>query len=385
MIQRAAASFIDVLADWPVHRVRELVYSRTPADVTRALGRNRLSADDFAALLSPAAASSLEVLARHSSRLTRQRFGHVIQLYVPLYVSNYCTNACVYCGFNCRNQVKRRRLALDMAVREALCLSELGFGHLLLVSGEDRIGVPAGYFEELTARIRGRFPSIGIEVYPMSEAEYARLVCAGVDSLTLYQETYDPVVYARCHPFGGKGDYVTRVRTVEAGARAGMTFLGIGALLGLADWRVDSFYTGLHGHWLHRRYWRQHVSISFPRMRAAAGGVPPAFPVGDAELVQIICAHRLFLPDAGLVMSTRERGAFRDRLALLGITRMSAGSRTMPGGYAAATDSEEQFEVLDHRSLREVMEAMACLGLDPVRKDWDATYHDRTGRQTGLS
>ncbi len=375
MDQRAPSSFIDILADWPVDRVRELVYSRTPADVALALESGRLSATDFAALLSPAAAPLLETLARRSSLLTRQRFGNVIQFYVPLYVSNYCTNACVYCGFNCRNRVNRRRLTLAMATREAACLSEQGFRHLLLVSGEDRAGVPVGYFEELAARIQGQFASISIEVYPMSEAEYARLVCAGVDSLILYQETYDPAVYARCHPLGGKGDYATRVRTIEAGARAGMTFLGIGALLGLADWRVDSFYTGLHGHWLHRRFWRQHVSVSFPRMRTAAGGVAPAFPVRDAELVQIICAHRLFLPDAGLVMSTRERAAFRDRLSLLGITRMSAGSRTTPGGYAAATDSEEQFAVLDRRPLQEVMEAVACLGLDPVRKDWDAAYH----------
>lgn len=370
------SSFPQVIEEWPTPRVRDLIYSRTRSDVERALAQDRLGEADFAALLSPSAAHELERLAQRSSVLTRRRFGYAIQFYVPLYVSNYCTNACVYCGFSCRNRVNRRRLTLDEAVGEAQVLADEGFRHLLLVSGEDRKGVPVSYFEALTQRVRARFASISLEVYPMEEAEYARLVRAGVDSLTLYQETYAPATYARCHPHGGKGDYASRLRTIEAGARAGIAFLGIGALLGLADWRIDAFYTGLHGRWLQHRFWRQHVSISFPRMRKAAGGIAPEFPVSDAELVQVICAQRLLLPDAGLVMSTRERSGFRDQLALLGITRMSAGSRTTPGGYATATDSEEQFEVLDHRPLREVMDAMACLGFDPVRKDWDPAYHD---------
>ena len=368
------SSFTQVIEKWPDAKVRDLIYSRTSDDVNRALAKRRLSEADFAALLSPSAVDELERLAQRSGVLTRQRFGYVVQFYVPLYVSNYCTNACVYCGFSCRNRVNRRRLTLDEAVSEAEVLADEGFRHLLLVSGEDRSGVPVSYFETLVRRVRARFASVNLEVYPMSEEEYARLVRVGVDSLTLYQETYVPSVYARCHPRGGKGDYAGRLETLEAGARAGITFLGIGALLGLANWRIDAFYTGLHGSWLQRRFWRQHVSLSFPRMRKAAGGIGPEFPVTDAELVQIICAQRLFLPDAGLVMSTRERSGFRDRLALLGITRMSAGSKTTPGGYAAATDSEEQFEVLDHRPLQEVMDAMASLGFDPVRKDWDAAY-----------
>jgi len=235
--------------------------------------------------------------------------------------------------------------------------------------------VPVAYFEELARRLHSRFASLNIEIYSLTESEYNRLVRAGVDSITLYQETYDPEVFRRCHPHNGKGPYRRRLETLEAAARAGMTFLGIGALLGLTDWRVDAFYTGLHGRWLQQNFWRQHVSVSFPRMRKAAGGIAPAVPVGDADLTQVICATRLFLPDAGLVLSTRERAELRDRLALLGITRMSAGSRTTPGGYAEHTRAEEQFEVLDHRPLHRVIAAVRALGLDPVCKDWDAVYH----------
>ncbi len=371
----APPSFARFLEDWPVRRVRTLLYSAAPADVRRALERERRSPRDFAALLSPAAADFLENMARKSYLLTRRRFGNVMQFYVPLYVSNYCRNQCTYCGFNSKNRVARRRLSLDEACREAEWLARQGFRHLLLVSGEDRAGAPVAYFEKLAGALRSRFASLNIEIYSLTESEYARLVRAGIDSITLYQETYDPEVFRRCHPRNGKGPFRHRLDTLEAAARAGMEFLGIGALLGLADWRVDAFYTGLHGRWLTRRFWRHHVSVSFPRMRQAAGAIAPAHPLDDAGLVQVICATRLFLPDAGLVLSTREGPELRDRLAPLGITRMSAGSRTTPGGYAESTRAEEQFEVLDHRPLPEVMAAVRRLGLDPVCKDWDPAYH----------
>ena len=367
--------FLKVLEEWPVSRVREVVSASTPRDVERALSAPRPDPRDFAALLSPQAVPFLERMAQRSAALTRQRFGRALQFYVPLYVSSYCVNSCLYCGFNCTNRVPRRRLSVDEAVSEAEALVGEGFRHLLLVSGEDPEAVPVTYFEKLACRLSGRFSSINLEIYPLEEEGYRRLVAAGVDSLTIYQETYDPELYREVHLAGPKRDFRRRLGTVERGARAGITFLGIGALLGLGDWRVESFYVGLHGRFLQRRFWRQHVSISFPRMQHAAGGFEPQYPVSDRDLVQIMCAERLFLPDAGLVLSTRESAQLRDHLLPLGVTRLSAGSRTTPGGYREETDAEGQFDVQDHRSLAEVMAAAERCGFDPVCKDWDPAYH----------
>lgn len=369
-----APTFETILAEWPTTRVRDLINSRTPADVNTALRQGVRTERDLAALLSPHADQALETMARQAVILTRQRFGNVIQFYVPLYVSNHCVNSCVYCGFNCRNQVNRQRLDLDEAVREAEYLAHEGFQHLLLVSGEDPKAVPVEYFEELIGRIHPLFGSMNVEIYPMPEHDYRRLVQAGLDSLTVYQETYDPTVYAQVHPAGPKRDFNFRLQTVERAARAGVTFLGIGALLGLTDWRTEVFHVALHARFLQRNFWRQHVSISFPRFRQAAGHFTPPYTVEDRNLVQILTALRLFLPDAGMVLSTRESAELRNHVIPLGITRISAGSKTTPGGYANTVEAEPQFEVQDTRSLREMMNTVVQLGFDPVRKDWDATY-----------
>ncbi len=373
-----AASFADVLAEWPVARVQAALAAADPGRVRRVLADGARTEADLAALLAPGAAPQLESLARRAASLTRQRFGHTVQFYAPLYVSNHCVNGCLYCGFNCRNRTARRRLTVAEAVREAEHLVGRGFRHLLLVAGEDPKGVPVDYFAELARALGHLVASLSIEIQPLGVAEYASLVQAGVDSLTIYQETYDPVAYARFHPSGPKRDFRWRLETPERGAQAGVAFLGIGALLGLADWRVDAFYVGLHARYLQRTCWRQHVSVSFPRMRRAAGALEPPCPVGDAELVQILCALRLFLPDAGMVLSTRESAALRDHLLPLGITRLSAGSRTAPGGYAEETEAENQFEVQDHRSLAEVMAAAQARGFDSVCKDWDPAYRTTT-------
>ncbi len=373
---KATQKFRDVLAEWPVPRVQELLRSATEDDVERALhSHERLSESGFAALLSAAGGvGHLEEMARRAVVTTRQRFGNVLQFYVPLYVSNYCINACRYCGFNTRNRVTRGKLTVAEAVREAEVLAREGFQHLLLVSGEDPKGVPVSYFEELIGRLKGRFASISIEIYPLSCADYARLVRVGLDSFTLYQETYDPELYRRMHPAGPKQDFGARLEAVEAAADAGVTFLGIGALYGLGDWRLEAFYVGLHARYLQKQYWRQHVSMSFPRLRTAAGGFTPACPVDDTALVRIITAQRLLLPDAGMVLSTRESSVLRDHLLPLGITRLSAGSRTTVGGYLHEVAAEQQFEVQDHRSLAEMRERVVALGFDPVCKDWDAAY-----------
>ncbi len=374
----SASAFAATLAEWPAVRVRAVQAACTEADVRAALAGSLRPERALAALLSPAAAPHLEAMARRSAAVTRQRFGRVMQFYAPLYVSNVCINSCTYCGFNCKNQVARRRLTVDEAVREADYLANEGFRHLLLVAGEDPKGVPVSYFEELAGRLLGRFSSIGIEIYPMPEADYTRLVAAGVDLLTLYQETYDETLYSSLHPAGPKRDFHNRLAAIERGARAGIAFLGVGALQGLSDWRVENFHVGLHALWLQKEFWRSSVSVSFPRIRPAAGAFQPPVTVSDRDFVQTLCALRIVLPDAGLVLSTREPAALRDRLALLGVTRMSAGSRTSPGGYGTADsggESEGQFAIADERGLAEMKQVVAGLGFDPVCKDWDPAYH----------
>ena len=370
------AAFIDLLTEWPPEKVRELVSSRTDRDVAGALNASgRFEPHHLAALVSPAAEPFLEPLAQLSAHWTRQRFGRAVQFFAPLYVSNFCCNGCTYCGFNRDTKhTVRRALTVEEAAAEAEHLAGQGFGHLLLVAGEDLKNTPPAYFADLTRRIRHRFASINIEIYALSLADYKRLVEAGVDGMTMFQETYNPAVYANYHPSGPKRDFVNRIDAFERAAQAGLTFIGLGALLGISDWREEAFYLGLHASYLQRRYWRASVAISFPRMRPAHGGEPAAHPVSDANLVQLMCALRTQLPDVTMTLSTREKPGFRERLVQLAVTKMSAGAKTTPGGYREETEAEAQFEVADQRSLPEVVAAIRALGFDPVMKDWDRAY-----------
>lgn len=369
-------AFIDLLNEWTPEKVQALIRSRTARDVTDALSASgRFDPQHLAALVSPAAAPFLEPLAQLSANWTRQRFGRAVQFFAPLYVSNYCCNGCKYCGFN-RNTAGtvRRALTLDEAEEEANCLADQGIGHILLVAGEDLKNTPPAYFADLTRRIRHRFASVNIEIYALSLADYKLLVEAGVDGMTMFQETYNPTVYAAYHPSGPKRIFPNRIDAFERAAQAGMTFIGLGSLLGINDWREEAFYLGLHASYLQRRYWRASVAISFPRMRPAHGGEPAAFPVSDADLVQLMSALRTQLPDVTMTLSTRELPGFRERLVRVAITKMSAGAKTTPGGYTEKTAAEAQFEVADQRSLPEVAAAIAAMGFDPVMKDWDRAY-----------
>jgi len=370
------SGFLDILSEWPPARVQELIGSRTEENVRAALAAaGQYDPVHLAALVSPAAGPFLEALAQRSAHWTRQRFGHAVQFFTPLYVSNFCSNGCRYCGFNHATRgTVRRALTLDEAEAEAACLARQGFGHLLLVSGEDAERVPPPWFAELARRIRPRFASLQAEIYALTFEAYKMLSEAGIDGITMFQETYNPEVYAHFHPSGPKRDFANRLEAVERAARAGMTFVGLGALLGLNDWREEAFYLGLHAAYLQRRYWRVSVAFSFPRMRPAHGGMPPPHPVPDAHLVQLMCALRVQLPDATLTLSTRERPAFRERLVRVAVNRISAGAKTTPGGYAQATDAEAQFEVADSRTLAEVAAAIRAMGFDPVMKDWDRAY-----------
>ncbi len=347
-------------------------------DVERVLSgpTGTYSFDRLLALISPAAEKYLEQMAQLAHQLTIRRFGPTIRLYAPLYLSNYCTNSCYYCGFNKENKFERTRLTIDQALEEANIIASEGFRDILLVSSEDRQFISVDYLVELAGKLRGKFASISIEIYQLSSGEYAELFKAGIEGVTLYQETYERQAYKYYHPSGPKSDYDNRLETPEHITAASMREVGLGVLLGLTDWRIETLALAEHAHYLIRRYWQSHVSFSFPRLRPAleVGSAQFDYLLSDKNLVQMITALRLCFADAGLVLSTRERAQLRDHLVKLGITKLSAGSKTNPGGYSGHNEAIEQFEIDDNRSPAQVAAMIKQQGFEPVWKDWDVAF-----------
>lgn len=368
-------SFREYLATLPWAELERAARSATRDAVDRALTRETPDLFDFAALLSPEADFQLEEIIRRAQSITLRRFGRTIQLYAPLYLSNECVETCTYCSFARPNEIVRRTLTLSEVEDEATWLHRQGFRHVLLVSGEHPRHVSPAYVADVLRLLAPRFPGLSVEVQPQTEEVYADWVHAGCDGLVVYQETYDREAYAQVHLAGKKKDFDWRLDTPERGARAGMRRLGIGALLGLADWRLEALHLAAHARHLMRRSWRQAVSVSLPRLRPAAFAIAPPHPVSDRDLVRVIGALRLFLPDVGITISTRESASLRDHLIPLGITHMSAGSRTEPGGYTIPHGAEEQFSIEDTRSPAEVESAIRERGYDPVWKDWETCLH----------
>lgn len=354
-----------------ISALRDSIDSTTQDDVERALRSTRRSVRDFAALLSVPAAQQLEDIAQAAHRLSVQRFGRAIRLFAPLYLSSECVSTCTYCGFSADNPINRRTLEPSEARSEAEALVARGFRHLLLVAGEHARVINRDYLVACVEAIAPVVDEVSLEVQVWDTETYKRLVAAGCDGLVVYQETYDRGTYGKVHLKGRKRNYDWRLSAPDRGGEAGMRRLGIGALLGLHnDWRTEAVALACHAEALTRRWWRTDLSVALPRLRPAAGGFEPVDPVGDRELVQLLCALRLFLPDVGITLSTRESPSFRDALIPLGVTTMSAGSRTEPGGYSLPSDSDPQFEVSDHRSPSEVANALRIAGYDPVWKDW---------------
>ena len=340
------------------------------ADVERALCAESLGELDLLALLSPAAAGMIERIAFRARDVTLRHFGRTVELFTPLYLSNYCVNGCVYCGFNARNGIPRGRLSYEEAEREGACISVTGLRHVLLLTGESPAESPVGYIAECVGRLRGRFDSVSVEVYPLDAEGYERLVAAGCDGVTLFQETYDKTLYADVHPSGPKRDFRWRLDAPERACAAGMRTVSVGALLGLGPWRSEVFFTGLHAAWLRRNYPDVSIGISLPRMRPHAGCYDPSCPVSDREFVQILLALRLFLPSVSITVSTRENAYMRDNLVGLGMTRMSAGVSTGIGGRSAEEKGSEQFDISDSRNVDEVCAMLESKGYQPVLKDW---------------
>ncbi len=356
---------------------RDAIRSVTSETVRKELDApsGSYSLDRLLTFVSPAAEEFLEEMAQSAHALTTQRFGRTIQLYAPLYLSNFCDGTCLYCGYKASNKFDRTRLTIDEALVDADILASEGFRHILLVTGHDPDFITAEYLMALAEELKTKFSSISVEIYPMSEPDYVKLFEAGIDGVTLYQETYDRKTYARYHPAGAKSDYDYRLDTPDRFGRAGMRRIGLGVLSGLGDWRLESLALGEHADYLMKRYWRSQVSFSFPRLRPAlnVGGQFDHL-VSDKNLVQMMLALRLCFADAGIVLSTRERADLRDRLVKLCVTRMSAGSKTNPGGYSAKLDSARQFEIDDARSPAEVATMIKSAGFEAVWKDWDAAF-----------
>lgn len=375
----AHAPFSTMLAALPLADLSSASLTTSDSMIDAALGKRPGDRDlsDLAALLSPRAQERLEELAAASHALTLQRFGRTVHLYAPIYLSNECLTTCTYCGFAKDLAIRRRTLAIEETVREAQILVGQGYRHLLLLTGEHkaRTGVP--FLIEHLEALRGFVPQLSLEVQVWETDEYRQLVAAGCDGVVIYQETYDETSYERYHTGGSKRRFGFRLDGPERAAAAGVRRLGIGALLGLHDdWRSETLATVAHARHLQKVAWRSEIAVSVPRIRPSASGFQPATIISDRDLVQIICAMRLMLPDAAVVMSSREEAGFRDRLVPLGVTHTSAGSHTEPGGYAEPGEASEQFEVNDTRSVAEVSLALRELGYDLVWKDWDGAMRE---------
>lgn len=367
------SEFRSVLETTPLTELTSHAEHAGNHDVTRALDKDPGGRDlaDFAALLSEAASARLEEIAEASHQLTVARFGRTVHMYAPVYLSNECLTTCTYCGFAKGLPIARKTLSDEETLAEAGHLLARGFRSILLLTGEHQKLTGVDFLEKKLRLLAPIVPNLAVEVQVWSEEQYLRLRNAGCDGVVVYQETYNRDTYARYHLAGRKRDYEWRLGAPERAGRAGMRRIGIGALLGLHEpWREDAVATAAHALFLTRTFWRSEISVSLPRIRPSASGYAPDRPVADRDVAQLVCAFRLLLPDAAIVMSSREAPSFRDGLIRLGVTHTSAGSHTEPGGYTHPKEAEEQFEVSDLRGPEEVAEAIRTMGYDVVWKDW---------------
>lgn len=339
----------------------------------------------------------LETLARQSQQVTRRHFGRTMRLFAPLYLSNECVNNCSYCGFSRDAKILRTTLSVDQVVREAKHLHAQGFRNLLLVAGEHPKFVSDGYLQDCLDALKPFIPTLAIEVGPMEDHQYAEIVAHGAEGLVVYQETYGRAAYQTLHTAGPKKNFDWRLDCPERAYAGGFRRIGIGALFGLADWKHEALALCAHLEYLYKHCWKAQLTVAFPRMRPYAGNYEytpdPALLLPDKAFVRLITAFRILFPQVGIVVSTREPAPLRDAIAILGVTHMSAGARTEPGGYTGAGSEDlhltvkgrrveleqksgcekatEQFQIHDTRSAAEIATMLRTRGLDPVWKDWD--------------
>ncbi|MFK7899800.1 MAG: 2-iminoacetate synthase ThiH [Cyclobacteriaceae bacterium] len=366
------SSFKEIFDTLAWDSISSSIYAKTEADVKQALHTTKTrTLEDFKALISPAAEPFLEEMAQLSHQLTLKRFGKTMQLFVPMYLSNECQNICTYCGFSQDNAVRRKTLTDKEILAEIEVIKAHGYDHILLVTGEANKTVGIEYFKRVIPLIKPYFSHISIEVQPLDEDEYVELIELGLNTVLVYQETYRQEDYKKHHPKGKKSNFYYRLDTPDRLGKAGIHKMGLGALIGLEDWRTDSFFCASHLDYLEKTYWETKYSISFPRLRPFSGGLEPKVAMSDKELVQLICAYRIFNEEIELSLSTRESEKFRNHVIKLGITSVSAGSKTDPGGYASKDEALEQFEISDERTPKQIAEMLREQGYEPVWKDWE--------------
>lgn len=346
------------------------------ADIFDAINREDKTSGDIKLLLSRESAPSLAVMAKRAKEITDRHFGKNINLYIPLYVSNECSNSCNYCGFNMNSPVARKTLSVKEAREEMEIIAKTGMKNILILTGEAPQKAGPGYVEEVVKAASEYFTQISLEIFAMDTQDYEKLVKAGATGLYIYQETYDRASYAERHKNGPKSDFDYRLQAPERAAQAGFRSVGIGALLGLGDPRRDMFMLFHHAKYLIKKYWRTDITLSFPRITEAKGVSDASHPVTENELAQFIFAARLCIERAGIALSTRESPEFRDKMTGFGVTRMSAGSKTNPGGYELYTEetSGGQFNVHDSRCVEDVAAAIRNRGYYAVFKDWEKTF-----------
>ena len=363
-------SFYDRVSEFRDFDIAGFCTKTDAHDVERALNRSSLSDKDFLILLSEQADRFLEPMAQTAAACTRRHFGNAVILFTPMYISNYCENVCPYCSFARQHGIIRSHLSRAEIEAEAKRISESGIRHLLLLTGEAPSMVPVSYLEKVITLLRGYFSSVTIEIYPLSAKDYARLITAGADGLTLYQETYVQPRYEQLHRGGPKADYRFRLDAPERACMNGMRTVTVGALYGLADWRTDAFMTALHAAYLQAKYPSVEIGVSFPRIRPQAGSFAPRHCITDRQFVRLLTALRLFLPTAGITLSTRESAAFRMAVLPIGVTRMSAGVSTSVGGHSG-NESTPQFEIADSRDVATIKSDLLEAGFQPVTHDWN--------------
>lgn len=373
--------FADIIGQWDWDETIKTIEDIKPQDVERTLAKAasntiRLTVEDFMTLISPVADNYLDAMAGLSQKYTRERFGNTISMYIPMYVSNACSNRCVYCGFNHENPMSRTVLNLDEIERECKAIKQLGpFENLLIVSGEFPSLCGTEYFEAVLNICRRYFQNLTIEVQPLKTEQYERLVKSGLNGVVCFQETYNKANYKKYHPRGLKSVFEWRLNGYDRMGLSGVHKIGMGVLIGLEDWRADVTMMARHLRYLQKKYWRTRYSVNFPRLCPSESGFQPNVVMSDRELAQLTFAFRLFDHDLDISYSTREKPYFRDNMLSLGVTSMSAGSRTDPGGYSTHMDSLEQFEITDGRSPNEVAEAIKARNYDVVWKDWDEVFN----------
>lgn len=343
----------------------------TATDVRSALAKDVLNPEDFAALLSPAAFPFLEEMAHKAQYETRKHFGNSVCMFTPLYIANYCENECVYCGFNCKNKIHRAKLTYEEIDHELATIAKTGLKEILILTGESRNMSDVEYIGEALKLARKYFSTIGIEIYPLNSDEYHYLHECGADFVSVYQETYNPVKYEQMHPSGPKRVYPYRLNAQERALMGGMRGVSFGALLGLDDFRKDAFASGMHAYYIQQKYPHAEISFSTPRLRPYVNNADNnPNDVHEPQLLQVMLAYRLFMPFAGITISTRERAGFRDNVIGMAATKISAGVSVGVGGHEEEAKGDEQFEISDPRSVTEVHQAILNHGLQPVYTDY---------------